>query len=630
MRDHLVFGIIAKALMKTKRGLQYISIILTLACVSLAQAANDVVIEKTIKTIDINTDGTFEQINEVMFRLVTEQGAKLAAQVPLSFSETLQSMEVLEAYTLKPDGTRIDVPADKIFTQAAPVAVSAPMFNDIKFRIIVFPEPLAGGKLYFRSRLKQKKPFFPNHFSYYESIPLQIAMESYAMRVSAPRDFPIEVDARGVTGGKLEDKGSRSQWEWTYSLTEAHVPEPVAISSHDYGPFVAMSSFADWADLAKAYRERAASKVSVTPEIQALADDITKGATGQKAQAEAIHHWVARNVRYVGVFLGLGGFVPRETADILKTKYGDCKDHTVILEALLRAKGIEATPVLITTIPSFELPKIPVTGAFNHAITYVPSLEMYIDGTAAFGRFGTLPRSDVGKPVLHIATGKLAKTPTMSSNPDTLLNRISLTLNADGSLSGKSAITATGQWESELRQRVASVPANQKDQFVTRWLGSAQKGEGSYSSGDANDLSRPFTLSANYEIKDAVTLQNPGAFPLPAGFSLHSIKTALNSGGLNKPARKTHFACGSDIRNEEISLLLPDGMKVTSLPKDVSHKDKSLFFEAKYKQEGQKIHVTRKLVRDRPHESCEPSMWEEVLRVQDIIARDARAQVMYQ
>ena len=88
-----------------------------------AFAANDIVFEKNHKTIDLNMNGTLAQVSEIAIRLVSEQGAKIVGQIPLPYSESLQSIEVLEAYTLRPDGTRLDVAKDKIITQAAPVAV---------------------------------------------------------------------------------------------------------------------------------------------------------------------------------------------------------------------------------------------------------------------------------------------------------------------------------------------------------------------------------------------------------------------------------------------------------------------------------------------------------------------------
>ena len=610
--------------------LKFVPLLLALCVPAFAQTANDVVVEKSIKTIDLNADGTFTQVNEVMMRLVTEQGAKGGGQVPLPYSESLQTLEVLEAYTLKPDGTRIDVAADKIFTQAAPIAVSAPTFNDLKVKIIVFPEPMAGGKIYFRVRAQQKTPMFPNQFSYYELIPSHVAIESYVVRVSAPSGFSIRTDSRDVSGGKQLDRDGRSQWEWKYANRFPRATEPFELAGSDFGPYVAISSFTDWSELARAYRERAANKVAVTPEIQTLADDIIRGISDPKAQAAAIYHWVARNVRYVGVFLGLGGFVPRDTADILKTKYGDCKDHTVILESLLRAIGIEATPVLISTVPSYKLPAVPVAGAFNHAISYLPGLDLYLDATASFHGYGSLPNADAGKPVLLVSSGKLAMTPVPGATVDTVHNRIEMTIKPDGTIIGKSYIFTTGDGENGLRRQVASVPVGAKNKAVTRWLGSSEKGEGTYTSTDPNDLAKPFTFSANYEIKDAVNLQSPGAFPLPRGLAFKPVHQGIFTGDLNSPSRKTPFKCGSATLSEEVSLQLPAETRVSALPKDVSHREKTMTFVATYKMEAQKIVINRKFVLERENEYCDPSMWAEVVRMRDVLSRDARAQVLIQ
>ena len=592
-------------------------------------AANDIVFEKNHKTIDLQKDGTFDQVNELLVRLVSEQGAKGIGQVPISYSESLQSIEVLEAYTLKPDGTRMDVAKDKIFTQAAPVAVSAPMFNDVKYKIIVFPEPLAGGKIYFRVRIKQTTPLFPNHTSHIESIADQYVTESFKMRVSAPLDMALKSDSREVAGGKLPDKDGRAHWEWTYSNKEPRRPEAFEVAAIHFGPFVAFSTFADWADLAKSYRDRAAKKSVVTPEIQALADELTKGVTDPKLQAQAIYHWSARNVRYVAVMLGLGGFVPRESSEILSTKYGDCKDHTVLLDALMRAKGIESTPVLISTLSNYKLPKIPVVGVFNHAITYLPKLDVYLDGTASFARFGNLPNVDSGKPALLINSGKLAATPSVVASEAIVADKIELTLDALGNIDGRTELALSRGWDTGLRSWLAAVPATDKDKVITNWLGGSSKNTGTFKSSEPNDLNVPLSFSAGYTMKDVVSMDSPGAFRIPAGLGYANIHTAVSTGDLTTATRKQAYACGSDTRTEDISLALPEGITVLSLPKNVSFQDKTITFSATYKQVGQKIIVQRKLIRNRAKAYCEPEQWEETIKARDVLAKDAKAQVLF-
>ncbi|WP_163602946.1 transglutaminase domain-containing protein, partial [Klebsiella pneumoniae] len=68
-------------------------------------------------------------------------------------------------------------------------------------------------------------------------------------------------------------------------------------------------------------------KSEAVPEVRRQADLITSGITDRREQARAIFDWVSRNIRYFGIFLGNGGYIPRSAATVLVDKYGDCKDH---------------------------------------------------------------------------------------------------------------------------------------------------------------------------------------------------------------------------------------------------------------------------------------------------------------
>ena len=63
-------------------------------------------------TIDyqVNTDGTDVEHYEWAMKVLTEQGIPMANETSISFSDRLQDAEILSAYTLKPDGRRVEVP----------------------------------------------------------------------------------------------------------------------------------------------------------------------------------------------------------------------------------------------------------------------------------------------------------------------------------------------------------------------------------------------------------------------------------------------------------------------------------------------------------------------------------------
>jgi hypothetical protein len=54
-----------------------------------------------------------------MMRAETRKGAEGLGDFKITFNETLETLEIEAAYTLLPDGTRIDVPPEKIRKQDA-------------------------------------------------------------------------------------------------------------------------------------------------------------------------------------------------------------------------------------------------------------------------------------------------------------------------------------------------------------------------------------------------------------------------------------------------------------------------------------------------------------------------------
>ena len=125
-------------------------------------------------------------------------------------------------------------------------------------------------------------------------------------------------------------------------------------------------------------------------------------------------------------------------------EYGDCKDHVVLLEALLAAAGIDSVPALINLGSSYTLPKVGTFVSFNHVITYLPSLDLYVDSTAQFAPFGILPFEDTDKPVALTSLGRLGRTPRMRADLNVSRTKVSMVIHSDGTIEGTSMATMSG------------------------------------------------------------------------------------------------------------------------------------------------------------------------------------------
>ena len=121
--------------------------------------------ERFVSKYDVNGDGTYVLTLEVTQRLNSKTEIDEVRQMRLNYSTSLQSMEVLEAFTIRPDGKRTPVPLSGIETRLTPEAEAAPNFSDLMAKVVTFPDLKVGSAITYKIRMTQKKPLLEGHFS---------------------------------------------------------------------------------------------------------------------------------------------------------------------------------------------------------------------------------------------------------------------------------------------------------------------------------------------------------------------------------------------------------------------------------------------------------------------------------
>lgn len=394
----------------------------TLVAASLERGAT---IDKDEQVYTVNADGTWSMERQLEVRINEARLVNALAQQSFSYNATLETLEVSEAYTEKPDGSRIVVAPDRIREQQETGSPEVAMFQDMRVKVAIFPQVAAGDRLVVHLRQRQVHPMMAGQFQDLE-VPQSFPIRQSRVVVDMPAAMPLYADARGYRGKVVDTAPGRRRYEYSYVEHAREQPDAAAVAFTDYGDRLALSSMPDYAALAAAYRKGMAGKVEVTPAVRALQQRITAGIQGQREQALALGDWVRRNVRYVAVYVGDGGVVPHAADQVLAARYGDCKDHQVLLEALLASSGIPSTAALISSGSAFQLTRVPTWGVLNHVINYVPSLDLFIDATADNVAPGYLPQGDMGKPVVLVATGAIARTPSIQ--PDSIVVDTDFTL----------------------------------------------------------------------------------------------------------------------------------------------------------------------------------------------------------
>jgi transglutaminase-like putative cysteine protease len=235
---------------------------------------------------------------------------------------------------------------------------------------------------------------FPGHYLRATLLSPFIAIDSFNLTVTAPKRLGVTFENHDLELKKSEN-GNNDIYTVHYSNVNPLAEDNAAVSQFDRVPRYFISSFKSYDELAQTYAGMIDSHATVTTKIRAQADSITSGITDRREQARAIYEWVSQHVRYVDVAFGQGAIIPHAAESVLNNAFGDCKDHTVLFTALLKAKGIDSRPVLINLGNGYSLSSVPTLGQLNHMIAWLPEFGIYADTTAGIVPFGSWRRQNM-------------------------------------------------------------------------------------------------------------------------------------------------------------------------------------------------------------------------------------------
>jgi transglutaminase-like putative cysteine protease len=585
-------------------------------------------VERSVDTHDVRADGSDRETIEGVLRIETEQGISDAGAHRIGYRSSIDSVESIEASTIKPDGTEIKVPQDAIRTQDEDSDGGATEFNDTKYKVIVFPAVEVGSRVRYKVTIDHRTTAFPGFFSDSYVLAPQWNQEHWEVNINIPTSLPLYVEQRRIAGGLESTKDSVNHYHFSYRWTGAKAPESGSVWAGDYAPVLYVSTYPDMISVGKAYHLAAAPMAQVTDSIRRLATEVTSGVTGDAAKVRALDHWVAKNIRYVAVFLGHGGLIPHPADQVLANRYGDCKDHAVLMEALLAAVNIQSTTALVNSGIAYTLAEVGSIGPPNHAITYVPSLDTYVDSTDRFSPYGTLSFDVMDKPTVLTGLGRLGRTPSTKADQNVVRTSIEMKIQPDGTIVGHSAATMSGILESGSRANRFYDQTAAEDQVVKKLLNRFNEtGSGSLEYGDPSALDKPFSVNSTFRLDPVTNFPGPGAIMTPVGLSPGGIATF----GVNKPLeqREYKYPCMSRILEDHYRIEFPVKVTFNEMPVGVTYVQGGIRYRSSYELSGQAVLVHRELEVEHPSDVCTPSDNEAWKAFHVELQRDLRSQLFY-
>jgi transglutaminase-like putative cysteine protease len=353
-----------------------------------------------------------------------------------------------------------------------------------------------------------------------------------------------------------------------------------------------------------------------SPEIKQRVAQITSGSATPVAKMRAIAQFVQRDIRYVAIELGIGGWQAHPAADIFTLKYGDCKDKVTLMSSMLNEIGIESYYVSINTRRGAVTPKTPASmGLFNHEIIAVrlpdalndPSLEavlphvklgrlLFFDPTDELTPLGELSGDLQANYGLLVAPegGELLQLPKLPPASNGIRRTAKLTLSPTGTLSGEVVDERVGDRAAEQREFLRTVNSDKErvkfiESLLSHSLSTYNLTKASVS--DLPDTNKPFTYRYTFVAE---------RYARPAGDLLLVRPRVLGSESSDlletKEARNfpVEFS-GPSLNSNAFEITLPAGYEVDDLPPPVDIDYSFASYHSKTEAAGNKLKYTRTL-----------------------------------
>ncbi len=344
-------------------------------------------------------DGTGVTSYRQVTQILSPEVVKDYAEHEFSYSPGHQRLTVNWIRVVRPDGTVVSDAPTRVQDSDIPATLADPVYSDTKVRRFSLSGVAPGTIVDWSYTVEERKPFLPGDFSASWSVHTGRVTRRSRYLVDLPAAMQPHLIERNLTFHREERvaKGRRT-YVWATQDVPRVRPEDFMADSNGVYMSIGLSGPVEWDSIGRWYAGLARDRYELNDKLRAKLPSVLAGARTADDTLRTIQRWVAQDIRYVSIALGLGGYQPRSPAEVFATGYGDCKDKATLFVAVVKALGFQAYPVLLNSGGRVD-PALPSIAQFDHAIAAVerPAGRVYVDLTADLVPYGELPPSDQGQ-----------------------------------------------------------------------------------------------------------------------------------------------------------------------------------------------------------------------------------------
>ena len=303
-------------------------------------AASVVLYDEYLETVDAN--GRAVERHREVRRILKPQGRREACIVGYDVDEKINYFHAWTIAVYEKQYMAQDADIGEVGDTSIPV-----MLSTHKTRVAIPPAIDVGATLVCESEELLQPYLRETVWGIQQSVPVVFE----ALEVDLPPGHP---HSQAWHSYKVVSPVEVAPNHWRWELKDVSALDLREIPSHPEWEALAARMSVQWGDAAvegtdnewKAIGEWVtqleSDRPTPSPEITTFTQNLIAGAPDFYTRLSRITDSIQKNIRYFIVERGIGGLQANHAADIFRNRYGDCKDKTTLLIAMLRVAGINA------------------------------------------------------------------------------------------------------------------------------------------------------------------------------------------------------------------------------------------------------------------------------------------------
>jgi len=552
----------------------------------------------------------------VVYRILRPSGREYGV-VGVSFNAH-SKITGLRGWCIPAHGKDYEVKDKEAIEISLPKIEGSELISDVKDKVLQIPAADPGAVVGYEYEEEEQPVVLQSVWFFQREIPSREA--HYSLQL--PPGWEYKATWVNSSETKPTPSGS-NQWDWVVNdvkgiRKEVEMPPVEGVAGQmivSYFPPGGPSTngFTSWQEMGKWYANLTNGRRDASPAITQQVMNLTASAHTTLEKIKTLAQFVQRDVRYVAIELGVGGWQPHPAADVYTHHYGDCKDKATLLSSMLSRIGVESFYVLINVERGAVTLETPANIGFDHAILAIkvppqvsdsslvatvqhPRLGsiLYFDPTnelTPFGQIGGYLQANYGLLVTPEG-GELVQLPEQPPAMNSIQRAATLTLDPAGTLKGEVSETRLGDraWSERWRLRNVTKSADQIKPIEDLLAGSLSLFRITQASVmNLNQTDQPFGFQYSFEAQNYA--KNAGGFLLvrPRVLGVKSKGTLETK----EPRRFPVEFDGPAYDTDTFDITIPAGYVVDDIPPAVDADYGFASYHAKTEIKGNLIHYSR-------------------------------------